>query len=257
MMQVSMSLSCCDAPVYIVVWRECFGYGRTIKEGPDISHLAALIGDPARANILTALMDGRALTASELAREAGVGLSTASSHLAKLTDGRLLRPRKEGRHKYFQLADDDVAGVLEALMGLAARRGATRVRTGPRDAQMLQARVCYNHLAGRLGVQMYRSMIARALLEEQGDDVSLTSTGAQFATAFGIDMAALNKARAPLCRSCLDWSERRNHLAGSLGRAMLTRMQECGWMRRDPASRAVFLTPKGSNAFAEAFPALS
>lgn len=212
------------------------------------------MGDPARANILTALMDGRALTASELAEEAGVGLSTASGHLSKLTDGHLVRPRKQGRHKYFQLADAEVAHVLEALMGLATRQGAKRVRTGPRDAQMQQARVCYNHLAGRMGVQMYRSLLARGLLVEEGDRVTLTPKGAAFATEFGIDVAALAAARAPLCLSCLDWSERRNHLAGSLGRAMMTRMIDLGWARRDAQSRVVHITPKGVAGFAETFP---
>ncbi|WP_299373561.1 winged helix-turn-helix domain-containing protein [uncultured Tateyamaria sp.] len=225
-----------------------------MKEGPDISHIAALIGDPARANILTALMDGRALTASELAEDAGVTLSTASGHLSKLVDAELLSPRKQGRHKYFQLAGADVAEVLEALMGLAARRGATRVRTGPRDAQMQTARVCYNHLAGRLGVQMYRSLLAQGILVEQGEDVTLTPLGVTFVGEFGIDINGLKAGRTKLCRTCLDWSERRNHLAGSLGRAMLTRMEDSGWLRRDPKSRAVIMSATGQVAFDEAFP---
>lgn len=225
-----------------------------MKEGPDISHIAALIGDPARANILTALMDGRALTASELAEEAGVSLPTASGHLSKLTEAALISPRKSGRHKYFNLADAEVAGVLEALMGLAAQRGATRMRTGPRDAQMQVARVCYNHLAGRMGVQMYRSLIGRRLLAEDGDDVTLTAAGRVFATGFGIDLDGLEAGRARLCRTCLDWSERRNHLAGSLGRAMLTRMEDQGWMRREAGSRVILVTGKGKAAFAVAFP---
>ncbi|WP_299656866.1 helix-turn-helix transcriptional regulator [uncultured Tateyamaria sp.] len=225
-----------------------------MKEGPDISQIAALIGDPARSNILTALMDGRALTASELAEEAGVGLSTASGHLSKLTEADLITPRKSGRHKYFHLADAEVAGVLEALMGLAARRGATRVRTGPRDAQMQVARVCYNHLAGRMGVQMYRSLIGRDLLAEFGEDVTLTSAGRDFASGFGIDLEGLEKGRTLMCRTCLDWSERRNHLAGALGRAMLTRMEDQGWMHRDAGSRAILLSEKGKVAFAAAFP---
>ncbi len=224
-----------------------------MKEGPDISRIAALIGDPARANILTALMDGRALTASELAEEAGVGLSTASGHLAKLAEADLIAPRKSGRHKYFRLSDDEVASVLEALMGLAARYGARRVRTGPRDAQMQVARVCYNHLAGTMGVQMYQSLVARGLLAEAGDDVSLTAAGADFMRAFGIDVAGLSKSRAPLCRSCLDWSERRSHLAGALGRSMLARMEDQGWMARVPGQRVITVTAKGAKAFAAAF----
>ena len=224
-----------------------------MKEGPDISRIAALIGDPARSNILTALMDGRALTASELAEEAGVGLSTASGHLSKLTEASLVTPRKSGRHKYFHLADGDVAAVLEALMGLAARAGSTRVRTGPRDAQMQVARVCYNHLAGAKGVQMYRSMTARGLLLETGEDVSLTAQGSDYLLEFGIAMDALKAGRTRLCRTCLDWSERRNHLAGSLGRALLGRMEELGWMQRAPSSRVIQITPKGQVAFDAAF----
>ena len=224
-----------------------------MKEGPDISHIASLMGDPARANILTALMDGRALTASELAEGAGVALPTASGHLSKLAEADLIRPRKEGRHKYFQLADADVAAVLEALMGLAEGRGIKRVRTGPRDAQMREARVCYNHLAGRMGVQMYRSMIGRGLLAEAGDDVALTGTGRDFVTGFGIDVSRLSKGRAPLCRACLDWSERRSHLAGTLGRALLSRMEDTGWMVRVPGQRVIRVTPAGARAFEAAF----
>ena len=225
-----------------------------MKEGPDISRIAALIGDPARANILTALMDGRALTASELAQEAGVTLSTASGHLSKLTEAALLQQRKQGRHKYFELADGDVAAVLEGLMGLAANRGAQRVRTGPRDAQIRNARVCYNHLAGQLGVQMFQSLVQRGYLAEAGSDVALTVRGEAFVQEFGIDLAALKRQRAVLCRSCLDWSERRTHLAGSLGRAMLARMEHLGWMRRDKESRAVRVTAKGGQAFNSSFP---
>ncbi len=225
-----------------------------MKEGPDISHLAALIGDPARANILTALIDGRALTASELAAEAGVTLPTASGHLSKLTAAELLQARKSGRHKYFQLADGDVAAVLEGLMGLAAGRGGRRVRPGPRDEKMRVARVCYNHLAGQLGVQMYGALLAKGYVTEQGEDVSLTPQGTEFACEFGIDIAALQAARAPLCRSCLDWSERRTHLAGSLGRALLAQMEKKGWMRRDPGARSLKVTPKGRTAFEAAFP---
>ena len=225
-----------------------------MKEGPDISRIAALIGDPARANILTALMDGRALTASELAQEAGVTLSTASGHLSKLTEAALLQQRKQGRHKYFELADGDVAAVLEGLMGLAANRGAQRVRTGPRDAQIRNARVCYNHLAGQLGVQMFQSLVQRGYLAEAGSDVALTVRGEAFVQEFGIDLAALKRQRAVLCRSCLDWSERRTHLAGSLGRAMLARMEHLGWMRRDKESRAVRVTATGGQAFNSSFP---
>ena len=210
-----------------------------MKEGPDIARLAALIGDPARANMLTALMSGKALTVSELAEEAGVTIQTASSHLSKLDEGRLLRPRKQGRHKYFSLASDEVAHVLEGLMGLAAGAGHLRKRTGPKDAELREARVCYSHLAGDMGTQMFDSMAARG--------------HAAFAADFGIDLIALNKARVPLCRECLDWSERRSHLAGSLGRAYLSRFEELCWARRDRKSRVVTFSQTGAKAFRRMF----
>ncbi len=220
-----------------------------MKDGPDISRVAALIGDPARANILTALMTGKALTASELAGEAGVSLPTASSHLAKLEGGNLIRVRKEGRHKYFTLASADVAGVLEALMGLAAGTGQLRHRPGPRDPEMRHARVCYDHLAGDLGTQLYDSLMARGCLRHAGEALELTDAGRAFVAAFGIDLAALPASRAPMCRDCLDWSERRSHLAGRLGRAMLSRIEQIGWARRVAGSRIVRFTPAGQEAF--------
>lgn len=220
-----------------------------MKEGPDIAYVATLIGDPARANMLTALMSGKALTVSELAEEAGVTIQTASSHLSKLNDGGLLRPRKQGRHKYFALANDDVAHVLEGLMGLAAGAGHLRKRTGPRDAELRQARVCYNHLAGDMGTQMFDSLMAQGHLILDGEELALTNTGAAFAADFEIDIDGLRKARAPLCRECLDWSERRSHLAGSLGRAFLSRFEELAWAKRDQKTRVVTFSRSGTEAF--------
>src|SRR4030095_11930623 len=125
---------------------------------PDISMVASLVGDPARSNMLTALMSGRALTASELAQEAGITPQTASSHLSKLEAGGLIEPEKQGRHRYYRLTGSDVAHVLEGLAGLAARAGHMRVRTGPKDPALRRARICYDHLAGDLGVQMLDSL---------------------------------------------------------------------------------------------------
>jgi DNA-binding transcriptional ArsR family regulator len=251
MMQVSMCLSFVAAASYLMDLRKCFGYGRSMKEGPDISRVAALIGDPARANILTALMTGMALTATELAAEAGVTPQTASGHLAKLVDGGLLQVRKQGRHKYFALAHDDVAAALEGLMGLAS--DLRRTRTGPKDIALRQARVCYNHLAGQMGVKMYVSLIHHGFLHEDEDAPILTETGRAFVTGFGVDLVTLDVMRAPLCRRCLDWSERRTHLAGSLGRAMLARMEELGWVQRDSQSRALVFTTQGAVAFEDSF----
>ena len=225
-----------------------------MKEGPDIAHVAALIGDPARANMLTALMSGKALTVSELAEEAGVTIQTASSHLSKLDDGGLLRPRKQGRHKYFALASEEVAHVLEGLMGLAAGTGHLRKRTGPRDAALRQARVCYNHLAGDMGTHMFDSLMAQGHLRLNGEDLELTETGATFAKDLGVDVEGLCKARAPVCLECLDWSERRSHLAGSLGRAFLSRFEELCWAKRDRKTRVVTFSMTGLAAFHALFP---
>lgn len=222
-----------------------------MKDGPDIARVAMLIGDPARANMLTALMSGKALTASELAAEAGVTLQTASSHLTKLDAGGLLKPRKQGRHKYFSLASDEVAQVLEGLMGLAASSGHLRTRTGPRDARLRKARVCYNHLAGDMGTRLFDSLTARGLLDpgDTEDALRLTPAGRAHVTRFGIDLAALTAKKTPLCKACLDWSERRTHLAGSLGRALLSRILDLGWASRVPDTRIVAFTAAGEAQF--------
>jgi len=149
-----------------------------MKEGPDISRIASLIGDPARANILTALMSGKALTATELAGEAGVTVQTASAHLGKLLAAELIAVRKSGRHKYFTLGGEDVGHTLEALMGLAAGAGHLRTRTGLKDDALREARVCYNHLAGARGITLYQGLAARGVLHMDGEEVRMTDEGA-------------------------------------------------------------------------------
>ena len=227
-----------------------------MKAGPDIAMVAALVGDPARANMLTALMTGRALTASELAHEAGVTPQTASSHLAKLEGGGLIEQEKQGRHRYYRLADPDVAGVLEGLEGLAARAGHLRVRTGPKDPALRRARVCYDHLAGDLGVQMLDSLKKQRLLRQRKDEIELTAEGERFlAKTLQISAESLAHPRRPKCKACLDWSERRHHLAGTLGAALMTRFTELKWAARDttPGSRVVNFTRNGENRFAALF----
>jgi DNA-binding transcriptional ArsR family regulator len=228
-----------------------------MKEGPDIARIAALIGDPARANMLTALMSGKALTASELAEEARVTLQTASSHLSKLDHGGLVRTRRHGRHKYFSLANDDVARVLEGLMGLAASSGHLRSRPGPKDPALRKARICYNHLAGDMGVQLFDSLVRRGFLCTEGEALDLSEDGRAFVTDFGIDVERLESGKMPVCRECLDWSERRSHLAGSLGRAFLGRFEEMGWVTLEKAARIVRFSPAGETAFVSSFPVSS
>jgi len=219
--------------------------------------VASLVGDPARANMLTALMTGRALTASELAQEAGITPQTASSHLSKLEAGRLIEPEKQGRHRYYRLADPDVAGVLEGLAGLAARAGHMRLRTGPKDPALRRARICYDHLAGDLGVQMLDSMKAQRLVRQTKHDIELTAEGARFLERhLQISQTMLAHPRRAVCKACLDWSERRHHLAGTLGAAMMSRFAELKWAARDsvPGSRVVNFTRIGEKRFAALFP---
>ncbi len=215
-----------------------------MKHGPDISKLAAVIGDPARASMLSALMSGKALTSSELAVEGGIGAATASSHLAKLHEAGLVRVRIQGRHRYWTLADAEVAQVLETLMGLAARTMG-RVRTGPKDVAMRKARVCYNHLAGDYGVRLFKCLVEKQVLVEHDDGLSLGAG----ANAFIAEMGLTLKPGRPVCRACLDWSERSTHLAGNLGTAVLARFFELGWAKRDPETRAVHFTAEGERQF--------
>ncbi|WP_417822846.1 helix-turn-helix domain-containing protein [Thalassospira lucentensis] len=222
-----------------------------MKEGPDIARVAALLGDPARANMLTALMGGKALTATELAQEAGVTPQTASSHLAKLEAGQIVIPRKQGRHRYFTLSGPDIVEALEVMMGIANRVGHNRVRTGPKDPELRRARVCYDHLAGDMGVALFDGLSKRKLIKIDLNGVALTDAGVDFANGFGIDLAALRQNRRPLCRECLDWSARQSHLAGSFGAALLDRFYDLGWARRMTESRIVQFSPKGEKAFRE------
>jgi len=224
-----------------------------MKEGPDIAMVAALLGDPARANMMSALSAGQALTAGELAREGGVTAQTASSHLAKLAAGGLIEGRKQGRHIYYALSGPDVAGVMEALSGLAARTGHTRVRPGPKDPALRRARVCYDHLAGDLGVGMLDSLTRRGLIVGEGESLMLSADGEAFMTALGLDLAALQALRRPLCKGCLDWSVRRSHLAGALGAALLRRFFELGWAEREPGARVVAFSERGLEAFRQIF----
>ena len=227
-----------------------------MKAGPDIAMVAALVGDPARANMLTALMTGRALTASELAHQVGVTPQTASSHLARLEAGNLIEQEKQGRHRYYRLADPDVAGVLEGLAALAARAGHMRVRTGPKDPALRRARICYDHLAGDLGVQMLDSLRKRRLVRQSKQAIELTLEGERFlARTLQIATEDLAHPRRPVCKACLDWSERRHHLAGTLGAALMARFTELKWAARDtaPGSRVVNFSRNGEKQFALLF----
>jgi len=217
-------------------------------EGPNITTTAALIGDQARAQALLALMAGRALTATELADAAGVTRQTISAHLAQLVDGGLLAVAPQGRHRYFRIADAHVAQMLETLMGVEAGVRTGQVRTGPRQPALRRARVCYDHLAGELGVLVYERLARGGAFALGADGMGLTRDGAERVAALGIDPQPAPASRRPFCRTCLDWSERRDHLAGALGAALLDRFEALGWGRRVPASRVFAFSAAGEAA---------
>lgn len=220
----------------------------------DIAAIAALVGDPARAAMLQSLMDGRSLTAAELARAAGITPQTASGHLARLAAAGLLRVDPQGRHRYHRLASPAVARMLEGIMQVAA--GATRaakpIHTGPRDLALRTARTCYDHLAGRLGVALASSLVAAGHLNLGDEAGILTPSGTDFLKDLGVPLLVTGRARV-FCRPCLDWSERRPHLAGSLGRALCQHCLDQGWVRPTPGSRALTISSPGAQALRQHF----
>jgi DNA-binding transcriptional ArsR family regulator len=222
-------------------------------ETPVIANIAGLIGDRTRATILMGLMAGRAVTASELARAASVTKQTASAHLGKLVGARLVAVENAGRHRYFRIADHHVAGVIESLAGLAHRLGATPIETGPSDPAMRKARVCYDHLAGDLGVLVFDSLSQQGCLRTGGATPALSDKGERFCGDMGIDVAALELGRRPVCLACLDWSVRRHHLAGALGAAILNRVYALGWARRQRGSRVVSFSAVGEQSLRARF----
>lgn len=227
-----------------------------------LAETAALIGDPARANMLLALLDGRALTATELARAAAITPQTASGHLARLAAAGLLAVEKQGRHRYHRLASPAVARMLEGMLAIAATGQAAApprrpMVTGPRDAAMRAARTCYDHLAGRLAVAMADAMLARGQIEFSPDGGAVTPEGATFLRGLGIalddDQSPAARRGRPFCRPCLDWSERRPHLAGAVGTALCDRCFALDWVRRIDGSRALTVTPRGAQGLHHAF----
>jgi DNA-binding transcriptional ArsR family regulator len=225
-----------------------------MNDSAGIARIGALVGDRARAEMLTALMGGEALTATELAGAAGITKQTASAHLTKMCDAGLLAVESQGRHRYFRIARRDVARLIEQLMGVADRLGGAPARALPRDPALRKARVCYDHLAGDLGVLVFDSLDQRRLLRSASGALALTDGGEQFCAGFGIEVAVLSDQRRPLCRACLDWTVRRHHLAGSLGAAVLRRCIDLGWARRVRGSRVMHFSALGEKALRDRFP---
>ncbi|MHB8529788.1 MAG: ArsR/SmtB family transcription factor [Caulobacteraceae bacterium] len=221
--------------------------------GPAISQIAALLGNPARANMMIALLDGRALGATELAYAAGVSPQTTSGHLAGLSRARLLTRQKQGRCVHYRLASPLVGRMVEGIMAVAADGPSQRRPAWRGEEALRNARTCYDHLAGRLGVALAEALMSRRRIVLGEDGGRVTPTGIAFFGQFGLDLGAIARGRRAFCRPCLDWSERRAHLAGALGAALAARCFELGWIERMPGGRALAIPPAGRDGFAKAF----
>ncbi len=206
----------------------------------DLSSVAALMGEPARAAMLCALMDGLALPAGELAELAGVSPQTASTHLLKLLEGKLLTVESHGRHRYYRLSSAEVAAALEALMVIAPQAR----KQNSSDTDLCFARTCYDHLAGWLGVELVQALKKSGCLEQDGLQLNLTPTGWRTFEAFGLDLETLALQRH-FAKACLDWTERKHHLGGALGRAITSKMLELRWLARLSNGRALRVTETG------------
>lgn len=219
----------------------------------DIAAVAALIANPARAKMLDALFDGEAHSASDLAAIGGVTPATASVHIDVLVAGRLVVAERRGRHRLVRLADHTVARALEALSVVAPTTKAPPTRRGDRVARLRAGRTCYDHLAGALGVALTEGLVASDALSPAGPDYKLTATGRTELLALGVDVHRAQTARRAFARACLDWSERRPHLAGALGAALADRLFELGWVNRLPGARSVEVTAIGKRKLGEHF----
>lgn len=198
-------------------------------------------------------MGGKALTATELAVEAEVTAQTASSHLAKLASGGLLVVRKQGRHKYFQLQGVEIAELLEKLLNITSKAPSHGASTGPSDPMLRKARVCYDHLAGEFGVALYDSLGKNGYIIDDASETILTKKGIEFFKESGVDFDNFIKSKRPICKSCLDWSERRNHLSGILGQWILNDIFNKGWATKNLDSRVLQFTHTGMKLFTKKY----
>ncbi|MED4911543.1 helix-turn-helix domain-containing protein [Brevibacillus centrosporus] len=220
---------------------------------PNIGEVASLIGEPSRVAMLLSLLGGKSLPASELARAARITPQTASSHLAKLVEGGLLVNESYGRHRYYRLTNAEVAHALEALLAIATPRPIRSLRESDQVRAMRFARTCYDHLAGEVGVALTDQLLSLQMIKEADQEFVLTETGRQKLQSLGVDVEFSPKSRRRFARPCLDWSERRHHLAGVLGASLTNRLFDLGWIERLPEGRAIRLTPAGIAGLYEQF----
>jgi DNA-binding transcriptional ArsR family regulator len=220
--------------------------------GPIIAEIAALVGDPARATMVSALLDGRALSAGELAAAAQITPQTASSHLAKLTEAGLLSVVRNGRQRQFQIGSPAVAAMIDGIVAVALEKRPRYRPLSPQARALSAARICFDHLAGRLSVELTDALMARHYIVLDDEAAEITMAGARFLTGFGVRLRVGRSTRRA-CRLCLDWTERRPHVAGMVGAALTTRYFELGWMERMKRSHAVIVTPAGRRGFRKTF----
>ncbi len=233
----------------VVAFARCAAHISVMSSAPQIAEVAALVGDSARAKILVALLGGRALTATELAHAAGVSPQTTSGHLGKLSTARLVVLMKQGRHRYYRLAGPQVAHMLESIMNVALD-GPPRYQPKTRlDDAMRQARTCYDHFAGVLGVGIADAMTQRGYLVLGDEAGEVTPSGMEFMAQLGVDLSAAHSKRRVFCRPCLDWSERRSHIGGAVGAAFAQRCFDLKWIERIGDTRALKITPVGRRGF--------
>jgi DNA-binding transcriptional ArsR family regulator len=227
--------------------------GRHRVVGPDVAKVAALIGDRARARMLFALLDGGEIPASELALRASVSPQSASGHLRRLVEGMLVTARRAGRQRLFRLASPQVAAAVETLAAIAPHAPIVSMSQHSAMERLRRARTCYDHLAGRLGVGVTEALVRRGTMRLRAGQYHLTNAGKRFFSKLGVEVDSLGRQRRPFARACTDWTERRPHLAGSLGAALLDRLLAAGWVRRCASDRALSITPAGSDALARTF----
>ncbi|KQL39350.1 ArsR family transcriptional regulator [Bacillus sp. FJAT-25509] len=224
-----------------------------MNANPNVAVVATLVSETSRAAILTVLLDGRFHPASELAYMAGIKPQTASFHLAKLVDAKLVSVEKQGRHRYYGIRNQEVAHILETLLSIAPPIEIRSLKQASENTAIRFARTCYDHPAGKFGVLLTDSLINLGVINEESQGFIVTEKGERFFTDFQIDLEKIKKKRRSFSHKCLDWSERRYHIGGALGNALLERFLELNWIQRMPKTRAIKITFEGKKGFNEIF----